>query len=60
MQNKLLLYLGRWQLSSPVLAGVMFGLSDIPMIGKVIIANFIGGLIFYHVDKKILCRGDKD
>ena len=49
-----LLYLVRWQLSTPILALVMyvFHPQQIEWIPS-IIANFIGGLIFFWVDKFI-------
>lgn len=54
--KRFLLYLGRWQLSGIVLAPVLYLLTDVnPMesVGATIIANLIGGAIFYWVDKKI-------
>jgi len=52
--KRLLLYLFRWQLSTPILAVVVYFLVDKtgPLI-TTIIANLIGGLIFYQVDKWI-------
>lgn len=47
------LYLFRWQLSTPILAAVLFLLSTIDRITATVIANFIGGLIFFWVDKFI-------
>jgi len=44
------LYLIRWQLSTPILAGVLFILSRMDRLSATIIANFIGGLIFFWVD----------
>ena len=51
--NKLIMYLIRWQLSTPILAIVLIVLSDYNEIIATIIANFIGGLIFFNVDKII-------
>ena len=48
---KYLLYLGRWQLSTPLIASILSIFSGIE---GVILANFIGGLIFFWLDKKIL------
>lgn len=57
---KLLLYLFRWQLSSPILGLVLYLMMDIKStIIKVVIANLIGGLIFYNVDKLIFKQGKK-
>ncbi len=44
------LYLLRWQLSTPILAGVLFLLSRTDKMTATVIANFIGGLIFFWVD----------
>ena len=54
-----LLYLLRWQLSTPILM-IILKILDTNIITKTIIANLIGGMIFYWVDKKILVRGKKD
>ncbi len=52
--RKLLIYLTRWQLSTPILAIVVELLVDrIGSLYATIIANLIGGLIFYKVDKLI-------
>lgn len=51
-----LLYLLRWQISSPILALCLYYLK-LGTILNTIIANLIGGMIFYWVDKKILVRG---
>lgn len=53
MIKKYFLYLIRWQLSTPILAIVLLWLSDMSTITATIIANFIGGLIFFWVDKFI-------
>lgn len=50
------LYLVRWQLSSPVLAVVLYVLADFPLIWAVVVSNLIGGMMFYYVDRWILCR----
>lgn len=47
------LYLIRWQLSTPILAGVLYVLSGTGKLTATIIANFIGGLIFFWVDRFI-------
>lgn len=47
------LYLIRWQLSTPILAVVLKVLSDMNTLTATIIANLIGGLIFFWVDKII-------
>jgi len=50
--KKYLLYLLRWQLSTPVLSIVLYIL-NFNVLLETIIANLIGGLIFFWVDKKI-------
>ena len=50
--KKYILYLLRWQLSSPILALVLWTLHA-NIIIKTIIANLIGGIIFFWVDKRI-------
>ena len=47
------LYLIRWQLSTPILAIVLYMLSGTGKIVATTIANLIGGLIFFWVDKFI-------
>lgn len=47
------LYLVRWQLSTPILAAVLYVLSMLDKITATVIANLIGGLIFFWVDKFI-------
>lgn len=53
-----LLYICRWQLSGFVLAPVLAVMTDAPLydlnvIKATVVANFIGGCIFYFVDRKI-------
>lgn len=47
------LYLIRWQLSTPILAVVLIWLATLNQWVATIIANLIGGLIFFWVDKFI-------
>ena len=54
MSKSLLLYLLRWQLSGPILTYVLIVLSNYPIWLAVIIANLIGGISFFPVDKYIL------
>ncbi|MBA4390340.1 MAG: hypothetical protein C0399_05325 [Syntrophus sp. (in: bacteria)] len=44
------LYLLRWQLSTPILYGVIIVLASTDKITATVIANLIGGLIFFWVD----------
>jgi hypothetical protein len=47
------LYLIRWQLSTPILAGALYILSATDKLTATIIANLVGGLIFFWVDRFI-------
>jgi hypothetical protein len=47
------LYLLRWQASTPILAGVLIILVSFDPLVATIIANVIGGLIFFWVDRFI-------
>lgn len=53
LAKKYTLYLIRWQLSTPILAIVLKLLSNMNTLTATIIANLIGGLIFFWVDKII-------
>ena len=48
--KRYLAYLLRWQASTPILAGVGIILAGMGQIIAAIIANLIGGLIFFWVD----------
>lgn len=52
MIKKYILYLLRWQFSTPILALVLYIMHTNELI-ETIIANLIGGLIFFWVDRKI-------
>ena len=55
------LYALRWQLSTPILAIVMWMMQDkMGCIGATIVANFIGACIFYWVDKYIFLKHRHD
>ncbi len=47
------LYLTRWQLSSPILFLCISLLHELSAIWQTIIANLIGGCLFYFIDKYI-------
>ena len=47
------LYLLRWQASTPILAGVGIILDSMGQLVAAIVANLIGGLIFFWVDQYI-------
>lgn len=52
-------YLIRWQLSTPILAAVIYVLKNCNTLTSTIIANLIGGLIFFWVDRLIFKKRDK-
>ncbi len=51
--KRYIIYLFRWQLSTPILAAVLLWLSTLNKWIATVIANLIGGLIFFWVDKFI-------
>lgn len=51
--KRFLLYIVRWQCSSPVLALCLFWLEPVGTVWATVIANFVGGCIFFWVDKLI-------
>lgn len=54
--KRYLLYLARWQLSGIVLAPVLYlmtGANPIESATATVVANLIGGAIFFWIDKKI-------
>ena len=53
MVKKYLLYLLRWQLSTPILALCVCYFAGLGEIWATVIANLIGGLIFFWVDRFI-------
>jgi hypothetical protein len=53
MFKKYAFYLIRWQLSTPILAIVLILLANMPTLMATVIANLIGGLIFFWVDRFI-------
>lgn len=53
---RFILYLIRWQLSTPILALAMVAFDDLGICLSTIIANLIGGTLFYFIDKKIFTK----
>lgn len=51
--RRFILYLIRWQMSSAILAPCLILLNGIGVVWATIIANLIGGCIFFFVDKLI-------
>lgn len=56
MLRRYLLYLVRWQLSTPILAVCCAYFAHFGNVIATIIANFIGGLLFFWVDRFIFSR----
>jgi len=59
MLKKYLLYLLRWQLSTPILFFVFSTFTIFNDIQKTILGNLIGGLIFFWIDLIIFHKGDE-
>ena len=57
--KKYAFYLLRWQLSTPILALVLFFMKDWNYLVATIVANLIGGIIFFWVDRWIFNKKDK-
>lgn len=58
---KFILYLIRWQLSSPILAIAIVLFAGLGTWWSTVLANLIGGCIFFFVDKIIFEKlGKKD
>ena len=53
MAKRYVLYLFRWQLSTPILSVVLAWLNDFNLTFATVVANLVGGLIFFWVDKFI-------
>jgi len=53
-----ILYLIRWQLSTPILSVCLWLMSDIGVVPATVMANLIGGCLFFFVDRKIF-RGER-
>lgn len=57
INHKFIMYLLRWQLSTPVLwLSLHLLLPRVSEVAATVAANLIGGCIFYFVDKKIFER----
>lgn len=56
--KRYLLYLVRWQLSTPLLAICLIWLSSLREIWATVISNFIGGMLFFFIDR-IIFKSDK-
>jgi hypothetical protein len=53
--KKFLCYLLRWQLSTPILWAVIYFM-HLPSIEETVIANLVGGILFFWIDKKIFTK----
>lgn len=56
--KKYALYLGRWQLSTPILALSVVVFARYGTTWSTILANLIGGLIFFWIDRWIFRKTD--
>lgn len=56
--KRFIIYLMRWQLSGVILAPCIYLLSDYGSIVSAIVANLIGGTIFYKLDKYLFNKKD--
>lgn len=52
--KSLILYLIRWQLSTPILTICLWLFSNLGALISAVVANLIGGLLFFKIDKYIL------
>lgn len=57
--KRFLLYAIRWQLSSPILALCWYWLECLGVARATIVANLIGGCVFFWVDKWIFRKKEK-
>ena len=57
--KKFILYLIRWELSTPILAIVLYYL-PFTTLTNTIIANLIGGIIFFWVDRLIFRKEENN
>jgi hypothetical protein len=55
--KKLILYMLRWQMSTPILAGAVYFLPGGTLV-RAALANVIGSLVFFRVDKWIMTEGE--
>ena len=55
---RFILYLLRWQMSTPILYLCLKGL-NLGTFWNTIVANLVGGTIFYFVDKRIFKEKEK-
>jgi fructose-specific phosphotransferase system IIC component len=53
MLKRYAFYLARWQLSTPILVVCITSFSFLGNFWATVIANFIGGLMFFWIDRKI-------
>lgn len=56
--TRFILYLLRWQLSTPILAAMLFVMADFNTFTATIVANLVGGCLFFFVDAWIFKKDD--
>lgn len=54
-----LVYLLRWQLSTPIAATVLNLLADMPVLWATVIANLVGAIIMFPIDRFIFLSDRK-
>ena len=54
------LYLFRWQLSTPIMALCLHFLNNLDSFWATVIANLIGGLIFFWIDRLIFSKNGSE
>jgi DNA-directed RNA polymerase subunit RPC12/RpoP len=60
MITRYLFYLLRWQVSTPILAFCVILFARFGNIWATVIANFIGGLIFFWIDRYIFLKNTSE
>lgn len=57
---ELVLYIARWQLSTPVLAVCLTLFTGLGTFWATVLANLVGSILFFPVDKLIFKKGEED
>ena len=55
---RFLLYLLRWQLSTPILALILFVMADFNTFTATVVANLVGAAIFFWLDAWIFKKDE--
>ena len=57
---ELVLYIVRWQASTPVLAVCLVLFTNLGTFWATVLANLVGSILFFPVDKLIFKKGEED